>query len=97
MKMSTNSDAGGTATLAYGNGRHRDAILWFESGQCHEFVNAMQEEHAKAEAEERKAERDLIHDETVPLMREIQELKAEVAELRKELRGSAVSPAVTDQ
>jgi voltage-gated sodium channel len=56
------------------------------------IVNAMQEEHAKAEAEERKAERDLIHDETVPLMREIQELKAEVAELRRELTRSALSP-----
>jgi voltage-gated sodium channel len=28
------------------------------------IVNAMQEEHAKAEAEERKAERGFIHDET---------------------------------
>ena len=55
------------------------------------IVNAMQEEHAKAEVEERKAERDLIHDETGPLMREIHELKAEVAELRKALRGSALS------
>jgi voltage-gated sodium channel len=42
------------------------------------IVNAMQEEHEKAEAE-------MMHDETAPLMRELRELKAEVAALRKEI------------
>jgi voltage-gated sodium channel len=42
------------------------------------IVNAMQEEHEKAEAEMR-------HDETAPLMRELKELKAEIAALRKEI------------
>jgi voltage-gated sodium channel len=50
------------------------------------IVNAMQEEHAKAEAD---AERDLIHGETAPLVREIQELKAEIAALRKEVSAAA--------
>ena len=49
----------------------------------------MQEEHAKAEAEEREserqAERNLIHGETAPLVREVQELKGEIAALRKEV------------
>ena len=53
------------------------------------IVNAMQEEHAKAEAEEREserqAERNLIHGETAPLVREVQELKGEIAALRKEV------------
>ena len=39
------------------------------------IVNAMQEEHAKAEAE-------MMHDETAPLVREIQGLKAEITALR---------------
>ena len=34
------------------------------------IVNAMQEEHGKAKAEEREAERDLIHEETARLVRE---------------------------
>jgi voltage-gated sodium channel len=45
------------------------------------IVNAMQEEHAKAKADERE----LIHDETAPLMREIKGLKAEIASLRADL------------
>jgi voltage-gated sodium channel len=49
------------------------------------IVNAMQEEHAKARAEEREAERELIQDETAPLVREIKGLKAEIASLRQEL------------
>jgi voltage-gated sodium channel len=56
------------------------------------IVNAMQEEHDKAEATEReadrKAEREAIHDETAPLMRAIRELKAEVAALRQEVKGT---------
>jgi voltage-gated sodium channel len=50
------------------------------------IVNAMQEEHAKAEAE---VERDLIHGETAPLVREVQELKAEIVALRKEISAAA--------
>ena len=42
------------------------------------IVNAMQEEHAKAEAE-------MVHDETVPILREIKELRAEIAALREEV------------
>ena len=54
------------------------------------IVNAMQEEHAKAEAE---AERDLIQGETAPLVREVQELKAEIVALRKEMSAAASSGA----
>jgi hypothetical protein len=39
------------------------------------IVNAMQEEHAKEEAE-------MVHDETMPILRAIEELKADVAALR---------------
>ena len=41
------------------------------------IVNAMQEEHAKAEAE-------MMHDETAPLVRESSGLKAEITALRAE-------------
>ena len=51
------------------------------------IVSAMQEEHEKASAAELKAERDLIEDETEPLMRELKSLKAEVAALRVDLTG----------
>ena len=43
------------------------------------IVNAMQEALAKAKADEREAERELVHDETAPLMREIKGLKTEIA------------------
>jgi voltage-gated sodium channel len=42
------------------------------------IVNAMQEEHAKEEAS-------MVHDETKPVLRAIEELKAEVAALRAEM------------
>jgi voltage-gated sodium channel len=42
------------------------------------IVNAMQEEHEKAEAE-------MMHEETTPLMHELKQLRAEIAELRKEI------------
>lgn len=45
----------------------------------------MQEEHAKERADELEAERELIQDETAPLVQEIQGLKAEIASLRREL------------
>ena len=49
------------------------------------IVGAMQEEHEKAAKAELAAEKDLIEEETEPLVRAIQELKAEVAALRGEL------------
>jgi voltage-gated sodium channel len=53
------------------------------------IVNAMQEEHEKASAaereSERKTERDLIHDETAPLMVEIKAVGAELKALRDEM------------
>jgi voltage-gated sodium channel len=48
-------------------------------------VNAMQKEHAKAEALELDAEREIIHEEAAPILKEIRSLKADVAELRKAL------------
>ena len=49
------------------------------------IVNAMQEEHAKAEAE-------MMHDETAPIIRELQELKTEIAALREEVGGRKRGP-----
>ncbi|HET7210161.1 MAG TPA: ion transporter [Methyloceanibacter sp.] len=49
------------------------------------IVNAMQEEHAKAEAE-------MMHDETAPIIRELQELKTEIAALREEVGGRKRRP-----
>jgi voltage-gated sodium channel len=55
------------------------------------IVNAMQEEHEKASAvereSERRAERDMMHDETAPLMREIKAVRAELAALREQFSG----------
>ena len=45
------------------------------------IVNAMQEEHEKAEAE-------MIHEENAPLMRELAALRAEIAALRAEVKAS---------
>jgi voltage-gated sodium channel len=50
-------------------------------------VNAMQKEHAKAEALELDQEREIVHEEAQPILSEIRSLKAEVAELRKALAG----------
>jgi voltage-gated sodium channel len=49
------------------------------------IVGAMQEEHEKAVAAELEAEREVMHEETEPLMRRILELKQEVAALRQDL------------
>jgi len=57
------------------------------------IVNAMQEEHAKSEAEERKHERDLLHGETTPLLQEMQQIKAELASIRKEVGGGKQKPS----
>jgi voltage-gated sodium channel len=51
------------------------------------IVNAMQSEHAKEEAAERAAEREMMQDETAPLMVEIKGLRAEVQALRAEIMG----------
>ena len=53
-------------------------------------VNAMQTEATKAEAAERDAEREMIQEEAAPILREVKGLRAEVAELRAEMRGGAV-------
>ena len=61
------------------------------------IVNAMQEEHAKADAEERETERlverDMLHSETAPLMRKIDELKEEILALRSEISAASLKPA----
>ena len=57
------------------------------------IVNAMQEEHAKAEAEERQAERAMMQDETTPLLSEMRQIKTELAALRKEVGGGAKKSA----
>jgi voltage-gated sodium channel len=44
------------------------------------IVNAMQVEHAKAEAE-------MVHDEALPILREIAALRSEIASLREEVGG----------
>jgi voltage-gated sodium channel len=51
------------------------------------IVGAMQEEHEKAAKEELAEEREMVHEETAPLAREIRELKAEVSALRQDLVG----------
>jgi voltage-gated sodium channel len=51
------------------------------------IVNAMQEEHAKTEAAEREAEREMVHDETAPLLAEMKAMRTELAALRAEIGG----------
>jgi len=48
-------------------------------------VNAMQAEHEKAAAEDRAAERDIVHDETAPLVDEIKALRIEIEILRQKI------------
>jgi voltage-gated sodium channel len=48
-------------------------------------VNAMQSEAEKAEAAEREAEREIIHEEATPILAEVRSLRAELAALRGEL------------
>jgi len=45
-------------------------------------VNAMQAEHEKVVEEEREAEREMLHQETEPLLVEIQHLRSEIAEMK---------------
>jgi voltage-gated sodium channel len=51
------------------------------------IVNAISEEHAATESEERKAERKMMHAETAPLLREIKSLRGEITALREEVKG----------
>jgi voltage-gated sodium channel len=48
-------------------------------------VNAMQSEAQKSESAEREAERVMIHEESTPILKEVKNLRAEFAELRKEV------------
>jgi voltage-gated sodium channel len=48
-------------------------------------VNAMQAEAVKAEAAEREAEREMIHEEAAPILSEVKRLRAEVTQMRAEL------------
>ena len=51
-------------------------------------VNAMQKEHEKEFRQELEAERDIVQEEAAPILREVKELRAEVAELRKRMGSS---------
>lgn len=48
-------------------------------------VNAMQTEHEKAAAEELETEREMIHEETAPLVEEIKALRSEITALRQRI------------
>jgi voltage-gated sodium channel len=49
------------------------------------IVNSMQDEYQKEQEAERAAEREMVHEETAPLVVEIKALKAEIAALRQEI------------
>jgi voltage-gated sodium channel len=53
------------------------------------IVSAMQSEVEKETAAEIAAEREIVHEETAPLLTEIRELRSEVAALRREVVGRA--------
>lgn len=55
------------------------------------IVNAMQREHAKAEEAEREAGREIVHEETLPLPRELVRLRDQIAALRRDLAARARS------
>jgi voltage-gated sodium channel len=48
-------------------------------------VSAMQSEHDKVVAEEREAERDMMHQEAEPIIEEMKRLRAEIGELKQHL------------
>lgn len=56
-------------------------------------VNAMQVEHEKVVAEEREAEREMLHQETEPIVAEMQKLRAEILELKLQLAGARAQQA----
>ena len=51
------------------------------------IVNAIGEEHAATDSEERRAERKIMREETAPLLHEIKSLRAEIASLREDVAG----------
>jgi voltage-gated sodium channel len=56
------------------------------------IVNAMQEEALKEEASEREAEREMMHEETAPLVREVRALRDEIAALKAHVIRGAPGP-----
>lgn len=52
-------------------------------------VNAMQAEAVREEAAEREVEREIIHEEATPILREVSSLRSEIAELRKQMAAIA--------
>ncbi|MFL5090813.1 MAG: ion transporter, partial [Xanthobacteraceae bacterium] len=54
------------------------------------IVGAMQEEHEKVAKAELEAERDIIEEETTPVLRELKQVKAELAALRQEITGRSL-------
>jgi voltage-gated sodium channel len=54
------------------------------------IVGAMQEEHEKVAKAELEAERDIIEEETTPVLRELKQVKAELAALRREITGRSL-------
>ena len=54
------------------------------------IVGAMQEEHEKVAKAELEAERDIIEEETAPVLRELKQVKAELAALRQEITGRSL-------
>jgi voltage-gated sodium channel len=55
------------------------------------IVGAMQEEHEKVAKAELEAERDIIEEETAPVLRELREVKQELAALRREVAGRSTA------
>jgi voltage-gated sodium channel len=55
------------------------------------IVGAMQEEHEKVAKAELDAERDIIEEETAPVLSELKQVKAELAALRQEIAGRSLS------
>jgi voltage-gated sodium channel len=53
------------------------------------IVNAMQEEAVKEEASEREAEREMLHEETEPVLKELRLLRSEIAALKEQVARGA--------
>jgi voltage-gated sodium channel len=54
-------------------------------------VNAMQAEAIKSADAERAAEREIVHEEAAPILAEVKRLRAELADMRKEMAGRVAS------